>query len=90
MKFKIKIGKDAIEILSSLPVKIQNQISKKIDMLAGDPRPKASLPLRSDPTKRRIRSGDYRIIYEVHDKEIFVLVVHIGDRKDVYKYFDRK
>ena len=90
MKFTIKIGKDALDVLSALPDKIQKQISKKIDTLANDPRSKKTLPLRSDPSKRRIRSGNYRVIYEVHDKEVLVLVVYIGDRKDVYKAFDRK
>ncbi|WP_124331482.1 type II toxin-antitoxin system RelE family toxin [Desulfonema ishimotonii] len=34
----------------------------------------------------KIRSGDYRIIYEIHDKSIVILFLKIGHRKDVYKH----
>jgi mRNA interferase RelE/StbE len=33
----------------------------------------------------RVRTGDYRIIYEIHDGELLVLVVAIGHRRDIYR-----
>ncbi len=33
----------------------------------------------------RIRIGDYRVVYEVHDGELLVLVLKVGDRKEVYR-----
>lgn len=33
----------------------------------------------------KVRYGDYRIIYEIHDDRLIILVVKVGHRKDVYK-----
>ncbi|MEN8232480.1 MAG: type II toxin-antitoxin system RelE/ParE family toxin [Thermodesulfobacteriota bacterium] len=41
--------------------------------------------MKGNNSFHKIRSGDYRIIYEIHDDRLVVLVVKIGHRKDVYK-----
>ena len=44
-----------------------------------------SLCLAGEDDLYRIREGDYRIIYAIRDKELIVLVVKIGNRKEVYR-----
>ena len=88
--FAVKIDNVAKKKLSKLPKKIKKQIKDKIDDLAEEPRPDDSSHLKSDRSKRYIRSGNYRIIYKIEDKEVLVLVLAIGDRKDVYKRFGRR
>ena len=53
--------------------------------LQHDPRPSGVKKLGGEDDLYRIREGDYRIIYTVQDKELIVLVVKIGDRKEVYR-----
>ncbi len=90
MIYEVKLARKAFKRLSKLPPKIQEQIKKKIDNLAKNPRPASSTELRRDPSKRRLRSGDYRIIYEIRDKKVIVLVLQIGDRKEIYRIWGRK
>jgi mRNA interferase RelE/StbE len=56
-----------------------------IRALADDPRPPGVKKLSGAPTRYRVRSGDYRIIYRIADDVLLVLLVAIGDRKDVYR-----
>ena len=56
-----------------------------IALLAQDPRPPASRPLRGRPGYR-VRVGDYRIIYTVADDVLLVVVVTLGHRRDVYEH----
>ena len=61
-----------------------------IQALARDPYPPTSKPLRGDGTRRRIRFSSYRIIYEVVADQLIIHVFDVGNRKDVYKKYDRK
>jgi mRNA interferase RelE/StbE len=66
--------------------KTRRQVSLKIDALASEPRPRGSKALRGrHEGLRRVRSGDYRIVYHVEDDRLLVLVVKIGPRRDVYR-----
>jgi mRNA interferase RelE/StbE len=42
-----------------------------------------------DPPLYRIRVGDYRILYQIEDEVLVILVVHVGHRKDVYRFLKR-
>ncbi len=61
------------------------RIARAIDSLSANPRPSGVTALQGDPGLLRIRVGDYRIIYTVHDDVLTVLVVTIGHRRDVYR-----
>jgi mRNA interferase RelE/StbE len=52
--------------------------------LADDPRPRGCEKL-SGHERYRLRQGAYRIVYEVDDQVLVVLVVKIGHRRDVYR-----
>ncbi len=53
--------------------------------LGKHPRPEGYLKLKGEENLFRIRVGPYRIIYTIFDDKLIVLVLEIGDRKDVYK-----
>jgi len=62
----------------------RRRIVSRIGKLAEDPRP-ATCEKLSGQEKYRIRQGRYRIVYSVEDRELAVLVVKVGHRKDVYR-----
>lgn len=64
---------------------IQRQLLERVTSLAGNPRPNGVEKLKGEDDLYRIRSGNYRIIYKINDKQLLVLIVGIGDRKEVYK-----
>ncbi|MDR1145015.1 MAG: type II toxin-antitoxin system RelE/ParE family toxin [Verrucomicrobiales bacterium] len=55
-----------------------------IRALCVNPHPPGSKKLRGCPGYR-VRVGNYRIIYEVHGAEVLILVLDIGDRKEIYR-----
>lgn len=57
---------------------------RRIGQLADDPRPAGSKKL-SGHNRYRIRQGSYRIVYGIEDKELVVMVVKAGHRKDIYR-----
>ncbi len=59
-------------------------IKKVIASLASNPRPSGYKKLKGTDAWG-IRSGDYRIIYEIHEKIITIVVVDVGHRREVYK-----
>jgi mRNA interferase RelE/StbE len=65
--------------------KIREKIVERIYGLALDPRPLGSQKLSGTPERYRIRQGDFRILYEVHDEVLVVYIVKVGNRKDVYR-----
>lgn len=78
--FKASVAKD----LRSLPGKDVRLVLRRIEGLADDPRP-AGCEKLSGQERYRIRQGVYRILYEIRDHELIVMVVKVGHRRDVYK-----
>lgn len=85
MIYAIKIDKKARKQLDSLPIPVQNRIERKIDDLAKNPRPHGAEKLSGEENLYRIRIGDYRVIYQILDKILLVLIVKIGHRREVYR-----
>lgn len=85
-KYSIVFSKPCIKDIQNLPQKIQHEVKLKISELASDPRPPGSIKLSGiSPAKYRIRCGDYRIIYAIHDHILEVLIIEVGHRREVYR-----
>jgi mRNA interferase RelE/StbE len=85
MVYAIQFLETAVEELAGLPQDAQRQILKRIDSVKNDPRPAGIKQLKGPEKFLRLRLGDYRVIYLIERKQVVVLVVKIGDRKDVYE-----
>ncbi len=83
--YSIELAPAAVRQLESLPRKVQIRISGKISALASDPRPPGCAKLRGNEDIYRIRIGDHRVLYQVKDKVLLVLVVKVGKRGEIYK-----
>jgi mRNA interferase RelE/StbE len=85
MAYSILLAPPAERQLTSLTGSVQKRIVKRLKSLRENPRPQGVKKLAGEEDLYRIREGDYRIIYTIQDKKLIVLVVKIGDRKDVYR-----
>jgi mRNA interferase RelE/StbE len=74
-----------LKSMKRLPKRELRRIKKKIDDLAENLPDPATTKMKGNNTFHRVRAGDYRIVYEIHDDRLVILVVKIGHRKDVYK-----
>jgi mRNA interferase RelE/StbE len=64
---------------------IKGRISATVDDLEDNPRPPGCKKLKGIDDTYRIRVGDYRIVYEIHDTVLIVLVIRIAHRGKVYR-----
>jgi mRNA interferase RelE/StbE len=78
--FKKSVAKD----LRAFPKQDVKRILQRIRTLAQNPRPPGSEKL-SGAERYRVRQGSYRIVYEIEDARLIVLVIKVGQRKDVYR-----
>jgi len=81
--YRITIKRSASKEIDKIALKDRKRIIIKIRSLASDPRPPGSKKL-SGQEKYRIRQGDYRILYQIEDGELIIVVVKVGHRRDVY------
>jgi mRNA interferase RelE/StbE len=84
--YQVRIKKDAQKVLEKLPPKVQRNIKEKIHELASDPRKLVWVEKMSGYDSRfRFPAGSFRVIFEIEDDELLVIVVKIGSRGNVYK-----
>jgi mRNA interferase RelE/StbE len=83
--YRIELRPAATRALKKLDPQARPRVQGVIALLAQDPRPPASRPLRGRPGYR-VRVGEYRIIYTVADEVLLVVVVTLGHRRDVYEH----
>ncbi len=82
--FKVSVKQSVAKDLRRIPKKEVARILKRIELLAMEPRPPGVEKL-SEQEKYRIRQSVYRIIYEIKDEELVVVIVKVGHRRDVYQ-----
>lgn len=85
MGYSILLAPPAERQLKALAEATQKRIITRLKALQRNPRPQGVKKLAGEGNLYRIRDGSYRIIYTIQDKELIVLVVKIGDRKEVYR-----
>lgn len=85
MPYQIEFSRRAEKQFEDLPQQIQQRIRPRIDALAEDPRPPGVKKLEETENQYRLRVGDYRIVYEIQDAILLVILVRIGHRSDVYR-----
>ncbi|MFH1856167.1 MAG: type II toxin-antitoxin system RelE/ParE family toxin [Candidatus Omnitrophota bacterium] len=87
--YKILYTNEAKSSISKLPIKKKHQIKEAVERVAENPQIGKHL---THELKGLLsyRSGIYRIIYRVYHKEVLVLILTIGHRKNVYEEIGRK
>lgn len=83
--YNIEFKPSAAKALRDLDARNRRLVADRIDALSMDPRPPGSEKIKGEVSTYRIRSGDFRVIYDVNDEVVLVLVLRIGNRRDVYR-----
>ena len=82
--YKVSLKKSAEKELRSIPARDIEKIAEKLKSLAHQPRPHGCEKLEGQE-RYRLRQGDWRMIYSINDGEKSVMVVKIGNRREVYR-----
>jgi len=85
MPYRIEFTHRAQRDFRKLPKQAQTQVAAAIDDLEEDPRGRGVKRLAAKDAIYRLRSGDFRILFRIEDEALIVLVVGIGNRRDVYR-----
>ncbi|MDH5525668.1 MAG: type II toxin-antitoxin system RelE/ParE family toxin [Desulfobulbaceae bacterium] len=85
MKYTVEFRPTVLRNVKLFPKRDLVKIKKKIEELCINLPDPAITKMKGNNTFHKVRSGDYRIIYEIHDYKLVILIVKIGHRKDVYK-----
>ena len=87
--YSIALSSAADRQLRRLPRDILARVRGAIDALAREPRPSGVVKLsgvsHEGTPLYRVRVGDYRVVYAIQDEQLVVLIVAVGDRKEVYR-----
>jgi len=85
-RFRLVFKPSAERAFLALPKDLQKRLDKRLISLQDTPRPLGVKALTGEPGVFRLRVGDYRVLYEVHDDVLIVLVVlKVGHRREVYR-----
>ena len=84
-RYRIEFAPAADRDFRALAEDVRRRLRPRIDALAENPRPHGVETLEGEKSLHRIRVGDYRIIYQIQDDVLMVLVVRLGHRRDVYR-----
>jgi mRNA interferase RelE/StbE len=85
MRYEIIIKPTAEKSMDKIPRSARRRIADALEGLRNDPRPKGVVKLAGDENLWKIRIGVYRVVYEIHDDQLTVLVLRVAHRKDVYR-----
>ena len=85
MTYRIALSPMAARQLGKLDAQVRRRIQAALDLLAEQPRPPSATRLVGGAGEWRVRTGDYRIVYEIEDEQLLILVLRIGHRREVYE-----
>ena len=85
MTYQVALAPAAARQLRKFDPQVRRRIQAAIELLATEPRPPAATRLVGGAGEWRVRTGDYRIVYEIQDERLLVLVLSAGHRREIYQ-----
>ena len=85
MEYRIEIKEPAIKELARLHPDIGKRILNSIEYLASNPRPIQSHKLSETVISYRLKVGDYRVLYQISDRDKKITIFKVGHRREVYR-----
>lgn len=84
LKHAIEFKTSALKAINKAPLDMQKRLMEAIWSLEEDPRPRGTRKLKHKPGLWRIRVGEYRVVYQIIENQLLVLIVAVGPRRDIY------
>ena len=85
MTYQIALAPTAARQLRKFDPQVRRRIQAVFELLATEPRPPAATRLVGGSGEWRVRTGDYRIVYEIEDDRLLILVLRVGHRREIYQ-----
>jgi mRNA interferase RelE/StbE len=85
MRYKVSFTSHAARTFRKLARETQLRLRPVVDILAQEPRPPGAEKLSGTVNTYRVRVGEYRILYDIRDEDLVLIVVGIGHRRDIYR-----
>lgn len=85
MTFAVLFTSEAERQLSKLPKATQSRIVTAIERLAAAPRAAANVKRLVGTSAYRLRVGEHRVVYELEDQRLTIVVIRIAHRREVYR-----
>lgn len=85
MSYEVSLAPAAARQLRKSDPQVRRRVQAAIDLLADEPRPPRATRLVGGAGEWRVRTGDYRIVYEIKDDRLLVLVLSVGHRREIYR-----
>lgn len=85
MSYELRISPAARRQLRKLDAAARRRIQAAVELLAENPRPPAATMLVNSGGAWRVRVGDYRVVYDIYDDRLVVLVLAAGHRREIYR-----
>ena len=85
MAYRVEFTSAARRQFKRLSPEVRKRLAPVIDHLADKPRAPGVAKMSGTEYCYRLRVGDYRIVYEVYDDRLLVLVIRVGHRREVYR-----
>lgn len=84
MNYTVEISPAAQRQIKKLPAPVQLEILSLLTELQSDPRAPGVKKMVGEENLYRIRAGKYRILYEIYDQVLLIVVAQVGHRRDIY------
>ena len=84
MSYRVSLAPSAARELRKFDPDVRRRIQAALELLATEPRPPAATRLIGGSGEWRVRTGSYRIVYEINDEQLLVLVLRMAHRREVY------
>ena len=85
VRYRIVFTPAAERAFFAMSKDVQRRIDQRLLALQDNPRPPGIKALKGDAGIYRLRVGDYRVLYKVHDDQVVVVIVTVGHRREVYR-----
>jgi len=85
MTYRVDLAPGAIRQLRKLDPAARRRVQAAVELLASTPRPPGVKKLVGEDNLWRVRTGEYRIVYEIIDDVLVVLVLAVGHRREIYQ-----